>query len=99
MSDYQDTLLVKNPAFAWRRVADELILVPIRGHARDLSYVYSLNDTAALIWELIDGRHGRAEICRALEREFDVEPEEAAADLAAFLDELTSIGAVQEAPR
>ena len=43
--------------------------------------------------------HGRAEISRALEREFDVESSEAAADLKAFLDELMSIGAVREQPR
>lgn len=91
-----DSRLSKNPAFAWRRVADELILVPIRGRADELGYVYSLNETAARIWELIDGRHSRQEIQLALEHEFAVDAREAAADLEAFLDELTGIDAVRE---
>ena len=96
MSDAGATYLSKSPRFAWRRVAEELILVPIAGHADELSYVYSLNETAALIWELIDGRHGRAEIRRVLEREFAVDAAEAAADLDAFLAELIEIEAVVE---
>ena len=94
-----DPRLARNPAFAWRRIADELILVPIRGHAAELSYVYALNETAARIWELIDGEHGRAAICGVLADEFEVTAADAAADLEAFLGELLAIDAVHELPR
>jgi len=38
------------------KIADEFILVPIRQNVGDLESIYTLNETAARIWELSVGR-------------------------------------------
>ncbi len=85
----------RDPDFVFRRLADEIILVPIRRNMGDLESIYSLNETAARIWELLDGRHTLAEIRDVLVSEFEVRPETAAADLQALLEQLEEAGAVQ----
>lgn len=61
------------------RVGDEIVLVNLK-----TDRIYSLNRTAARIWELLSAEGDRAEIERRLLEEFDVAP----ADLAEAIDEV-----------
>jgi hypothetical protein len=59
--------------------------------------IYTLNEVAAWAWERIDGQRQVAEIRDLIVAEFEVDPEEASADLVEFLQQLESVGAVVEA--
>jgi hypothetical protein len=87
----------KNASFVAAEIADGLILVPIRDNVRDLADVYTCNETAARIWALVDGQRSAQEIWRQIAAEFEVGEEEARQDVAAFLGQLESAGAVQRA--
>jgi len=67
-----DTVYSKNPEIVFRRIADEFILVPIRQKAVDLKSIYTLNETAAFIWELIDGKLSIPQISNRVSETFDV---------------------------
>jgi hypothetical protein len=84
----------KDAAMVSRQIAGEVILVPIRKNVGDLESIYTLNDTAACVWALLDGQHTRAEICEQVAAEFEVSSEEAAHDLDELLTQLVEIGAV-----
>ncbi len=81
--------------FVFRRIAEELILVPISRDAASAGSIYGLNEVAARIWELIDGQRSSAAIRDVLVSEFEVSPAEAERDLLSLLSELEAIGAVR----
>jgi hypothetical protein len=86
----------KSESIVSRRIGDEYILVPIRQDVGDLESIYTLNETAALIWELIDGKTQASKIKEKIVEEFDVEPEEAEEDLIKHLQQLEGIKAIIE---
>jgi hypothetical protein len=79
---------------AWRRIADEVVIVPISRQADQLDSIYVLNEVAARIWELVDGERSVVGLAEAIADEFEVEPAEAQTDLAELLAELERVGAV-----
>jgi len=79
-----------------RKIGDEFILVPIRQDVGDLESIYTLNETGALIWELIDGKTRVREIKERIVDEFDVEPIQAEQDLKEHLAQLEGIKAIIE---
>ncbi len=87
----------KDEGMVWRQIGDETILVPVRRQADDLDSVFTLNETAAFIWSQIDGKVTVADICGRLVAEFEVEQEQAEADLQHYLSQLKEIAAIHEA--
>ena len=85
----------KDPSMVFREIAGEMILVPIRQNVGDLESIYTFNETAARIWELIDGQRSVREIRDRIVAEFEVEEEEAEQDLFELLTQLESFGAVE----
>jgi hypothetical protein len=61
----------------------------------DLESIYSLNETAARVWELLDGRRTLAEILELLVQEFEVASVTAETDLRVLVEQLAEAGAIQ----
>lgn len=57
-----------------------------------------LNEVGARVWELADGTRTVGEIAAILERKFEVDLDEAAADVSRFVDVLASHGAITNHP-
>jgi len=89
---------VRNPDFVFRKVADEVILVPVRSTGKGAGSVYTLNGVGAAIWDLLDGENGVEEVRDRLVERFEVTPEVAEADVREFLARLASVRAVLEHP-
>jgi len=87
---------VKDPNIVSRRIAGEVILVPIRKNAGDLESIYTLNEVAARVWELIDGKREVKEIKDKIIEGFAVTPEEAEKDLIELLEKLEKIQGIKE---
>lgn len=79
-----------------RRIGQEVILVPIRNDVGDLENIFTLNEVASAIWEMIDGKTTVGEIAARIIEEYEVGPEQAGADVIGFMEQLVSIKAVQE---
>ena len=86
----------KSPDIVSRKIADEVILVPIRNNVGDLESIYTLNEVAARVWELVDGRRSFSQIKDFIVDEFDASLQDADNDLKYLLEELKKIRAVQE---
>jgi hypothetical protein len=87
----------KDPGMVGRRIADELILVPIRQNAGDLQCMYTLNGVGARIWDLLDGTDVTVdEITKIIVREYEVEIPQAKTDVIEFLKQMKEVGAVVE---
>ncbi|MCK4784156.1 MAG: PqqD family protein [Desulfobacteraceae bacterium] len=85
----------KDPNIVSRKIADKCILVPIRHNVGDLESIYTLNEVAARIWELIDGKRIMGEIRNMIVEEFEVSPEEAEKDLSELLQKLEKIEGIK----
>jgi hypothetical protein len=93
--DFLDKVYKKNESIVSRRIADEFILVPIKKDVGDLESIYTLNEIAARIWELIDGKIKVKEIKEKIIEEFDVTSKEAEKDLKEYLSQLEKIKAIK----
>lgn len=94
--DFLERVYKKTDSIVSRKIADELILVPIRQNVGDLESIYTLNETAGRIWELIDGKISVREIRERIVEEFEVTSEEAEKDLVEHLQQLQGIKAIIE---
>lgn len=94
--NYLEKRLIKEPNMVFRKIADEVILVPIRQNVGDLENIYTLNEVGARVWELLDGQRKVKEVKEILVDEFEVSPQEAEKDLMEYLQQLEKIEAVTE---
>ena len=92
--DIWDKVYKKCDSIVSRKIADEFILVPIKQNVGDLGSIYTLNEVAARIWELIDGKTKVREIKDTIVGEFEVKPEKAEKDLLEHLQQLEKIKAI-----
>ena len=82
--------LTKDPtAFAETRIDDEIVIMNLAS-----GDFFSLQDSAAAIWDLLDGSRNRAAVLSALAGEFDAPEGELARDLDSFLGELRAGGLI-----
>ncbi len=95
MTDYFKRRFAKDPSIVSRNIAGEQILVPIRQKAGEIESIFTLNEVASRIWELLDGEKQVEEIKNAILEEFKVSPKEAEEDLLKFLQQLEEAGAVR----
>lgn len=85
-----------DPNIVSRLIAGEMILVPIRKNVGDMECIYTLNETAARIWELIDGQRTTGAVLEQMLDDFDIDPAEAERDLMELLHDLCEIGALEK---
>ncbi len=78
-----------------RVIAGEAILVPIRSSREGLDSIFTLNETAAFIWSLMNGQYTLAQIRDRVVEEYEVSPEEAALDLGKLVGQLQEIQAIK----
>lgn len=85
----------RNPAFVFRQIAEECLLIPIAKTLSDVNSLYVLNEVGSRIWELLDGERSVQQVRQQLHEEFTGEAEVIERDLHRFLEELRVIGAIE----
>ena len=83
------------PGVVTRKVAGELVLVPVASsvRARDTRF-FVLNGTAERLWSLLEQPRTADELAQHLTTEFEVDSARARADVDAFLADLDAQGAI-----
>ena len=97
--DWLSAVFARNPDFAFRRIDDEGILMPIRANVGQGSHFYALNPTGVRVWELIDGKKNGAQIRDLLLREFETTPEQLTQDVETFVTLLSKSGGISPAEK
>jgi len=79
-----------SPNIVTRKTGNEYVLVPIANNIADMNSVYTLNETGAFIWELIDGRKSVEEIINRLTEEYDIDYDSASQDVFSFINNMSN---------
>lgn len=92
--NYLEKVYQKDSNIVSRKIADEVILVPIRQNVGDLENIFTLNEVGTFIWELINGKRKVKDIKEMIVEEFDVSPQVAEKDLMEFIQQLEEINGI-----
>ena len=87
-------ILRKNPDVVTRVIEDETILMPIYKTSDEINCIYTLNESASRMWQMIDGKRTLGEIKQQILNEFDVTPDELEKEMRPLLKDLKEIRAV-----
>ena len=71
-----------------REIAGDTILVPVGKTVFDSNGLFALNELGAFIWDLLPQVETEEAVCKAVLAEYEVSREEAARDIAEFLNKL-----------
>jgi hypothetical protein len=82
------SVLSHSSSVVTRKTGSEYVLVPITNNIADMNSVFTLNETGAFIWELIDGKRDVDEIITELTKEYDIDASGAKADVMAFIEKM-----------
>jgi len=88
-------VFVRSQSVVSRVVAGETLIVPVRGKVGDLASIYSFNETASLIWKMLESPRTPAELSAAVSRAYDVGMERAAQDVERFLSDMFLAGLIE----
>lgn len=83
-----NTIYFRSPRIVARKTGDEYILVPVSNRIADMKAVYTLNETAAFIWDRLDGIKSVKDIVNEVEQEFDVDGSIALNDVLTFFHDM-----------
>lgn len=86
----------KREEIVTRKIADEIILVPVKEKLADMQRIFSLNPVGEFIWEQLDGKKDLQDISKGVQEIFDVDREQAMADIGEFISELIKEGLISE---
>lgn len=81
-------VIKKNPRIVARKSGSEYILVPITDNVANMEAVYAMNDTAALVWDNIDGMKSLDEIATLISERYETDKETALADVMELAEDL-----------
>ena len=78
--------------FLTRKVGADTVIIAIGERAKTFQGMVKMNETAKDIWNWVKEGLTEEEIAKRLAQEYDVDPETAAKDTAAILDEMEKQG-------
>jgi hypothetical protein len=79
----------RSESIVTRKTGNEYVLVPVTDNIADMNNVYTLNDSGAFIWELIDGKKNIEELIEAVTVTYDIDRETASEDIFSFMKEMS----------
>ena len=79
---------VRSASIVTRKTGDECVLIPVTNNIADMSSVYTLNETGAFIWELIDGKNSIEELIIAVVNKYDADFNVATKDVFSLIDNM-----------
>ncbi len=87
----------RSEGVAFRQVADEVLIVPIRTAPSQKVQFFSLNPTAARLWDWLQTERDLSELTQLMCEHYEVSPDRARADVEACCQHLLDLGAIEVA--
>lgn len=81
--------------FVVRKIANQYMAVPIGVRAKELHGMIGLNETAAFLWELLEGERTEEELAALLYNEYEISEEKALETVQRFCKLLQEEGVLE----
>ena len=78
-----------------RQVADTWTALPLGKDIINFDGMITLNDTGAMLWQMLEAGAEKEDLVKALTKEYDVSEQQALADIEEFIDKLSNAGCLQ----
>ena len=85
----------KNPDMVNRQIDKETILVPVFKTSDEINCIYTLNEAASVVWDMIDAKKTVDVIKKQVLKKFDTSAEEAQKKIEEILKDLKEIRAIK----
>jgi len=79
----EDSIVVRRAGWLTAQIGDDLMMMNAES-----DFYLNLSGSGGRIWELLEQPRTVADLCEALAREYEIDPEAARPEVTAFLDEL-----------
>lgn len=86
----------RNPNFLLREVAGKQVVVPVGAASVEFAGMINLNAVGAYLWQKLETEQTLDTLTDALTERYEVTQEIARADVEAFVESLTKVGAITE---
>lgn len=87
-------ILKKNNDFVARNIEESIVLMPIYKSSKDLDCIYTLNETAGAVWNLIDGRLSMDKIKLKILKDYNVSQDKLDFQVEELIKDLKKIKAI-----
>lgn len=87
-------ILKRSSQVVTREMEGEMIVLPLYRSSKDLNCIYTLNETATAVWELINDKRTIAQIKEEMLKTYDVSEEKVTKQLDGLIKDLKSIKAI-----
>jgi len=77
--------------FVAREVGDELIIVPLSANVAQMNELFTLNETAKVIWDQLDEHSTFDNLLQAITNSFEIDEATAKKDIELFLIKLNGL--------
>ena len=77
--------------FVAREVGDELIIVPLSANVAQMNELFTLNETAKILWDHLDENSTFESLLRVITDNFDIDTTTASKDIELFLNKLDGL--------
>ena len=94
--EYWNRILVVDQHVVPRHIAGEDLLIPIQGRLADMQRIFALDPVAAHVWKRLDGILDLESVLQSVLAVFDVNEEQARADVKKFVGQLEAEGLVSD---
>jgi hypothetical protein len=86
-----DSLFHLKSKFVTREVGNELIVVPLSANVAQMNELFTLNETAKVIWENLNEGADMSALIQTITDTFDIDRHTAEKDIAVFLQTLEAM--------
>jgi len=93
-----DRVYLQKPDIVTRRIAEQVILVPIKGKVADMQRIFMLNPVGDFIWRQLSEKIAVKTICDRVLDNFTVAEDHACRDVCEFIGRLIDLDLISEAP-
>ena len=90
-----ETQIKRSDNFIFRKIVNEMILVPVKHDVADMEHIFTLNEVGAFVWEKLSKSSTIEELQQDILDEFEVDPAMAQQDLQVFLEDLEAFQALE----
>jgi hypothetical protein len=90
-----NTVVRKHPDIVTRVIAEETILLPVVRSSEEINAIYTLNASAALVWQLIDGKRTVGDLKRVILQRCETTPDGVDQELAELLKDFKEIRVIE----